>query len=181
MNKLVFATVIALPLAASFPALAQQGGAAPQPAQPGASQGVAAITLNEDQVRQLQQALNDNGFDAGEVDGVFGARTRAALSRFQSKAGLQPTGQMDQQTLALVGLSGQAQQPAAAPAAPDQSTGRSNQGDQPGSPAPRQKPRPTIGSFASAPGVRIRAPTSSAAMPAANGCRITFRGRFAAG
>ena len=126
MNKLVFATVIALPLAASFPALAQQGGAAPQPAQPGASQGVAAITLNEDQVRQLQQALNDNGFDAGEVDGVFGARTRAALSRFQSKAGLQPTGQMDQQTLALVGLSGQAQQPAAAPAAPDQSTGRSN-------------------------------------------------------
>jgi peptidoglycan hydrolase-like protein with peptidoglycan-binding domain len=138
MNKLVFATVIALPLAASFPALAQQGSAAPQPAQPGASQGVAAITLNEDQVRQLQQALNDNGFDAGEVDGVFGARTRAALSRFQSKAGLQPTGQMDQQTLALVGLSGQAQQPAAAPATPDQSTGRSNQGDQQGSPGPRQ-------------------------------------------
>lgn len=141
MNKLVFATVIALPLAASFPAMGQQGSAAPQPAQPGASQGVAAITLNEDQVRQLQQALNDNGFDAGEVDGVFGARTRAALSRFQSKAGLQPTGQMDQQTLALVGLSGQAQQPAAAPAAPaapDQSTGRGNEGDQPGSPAPRQ-------------------------------------------
>jgi peptidoglycan hydrolase-like protein with peptidoglycan-binding domain len=138
MNKLVFATVIALPLAASFPALAQQGSAAPQPAPPGASQGVAAITLSEDQVRQLQQALNDNGFDAGEVDGVFGARTKAALSRFQSKAGLQPTGQMDQQTLALVGLSGQAQQPATAPAAPDQSTGQGNPGDQQGSPGPRQ-------------------------------------------
>jgi hypothetical protein len=45
---------------------------------------------------------------------------------------------MDQQTLALVGLSGQAQQPATAPAAPDQSTGQGNPGDQQGSPGPRQ-------------------------------------------
>lgn len=142
MNKLVFATVIALPLAASFPALAQQGGPA---AQPGASQGAAAVTLNADQVRQLQQGLNDNGFNAGEVDGVFGPSTRAALRRFQSKAGLQPTGEIDQQTLALVGLSGQAQQPPAtsgqtqpsAPA-PEQSTGRGNQGDAQDNPAPRQ-------------------------------------------
>lgn len=143
MNKLVFATVIALPLAASFPAVAQQGNAASQPAQPGASQG--AVTLNADQVRQLQQALNDNGFNAGEVDGVFGASTRAALRRFQSKAGLQPTGEIDQQTLSLVGLSGQAQQPPATSgqaqppaAAPEQSTGRGNQGDQQDSPSPRQ-------------------------------------------
>ncbi len=137
MNKLVFTTLIALPLAVSFPALAQQGNVTPQ-AQPGASQNGAAINLSEDQVRQLQQALNDNGFDAGEVDGVFGPRTRAALSRFQSRAGLQPTGQMDQQTLALVGLFGQAQQP---PAAQDQSTGRGSQGDQQDNPAPQDSPQ----------------------------------------
>lgn len=135
MNKLVFATVIALPLAASFPALAQQGSAAPQPEQPGASQGVAAVTLNADQVRQLQQALNDNGFNAGEVDGVFGPGTRAALRRFQSKAGLQPTGRIDQQTLALVGMSG------AAPQAPGGAGATTGQGA--ASPAPASPPQPS--------------------------------------
>jgi peptidoglycan hydrolase-like protein with peptidoglycan-binding domain len=136
MNKLVMATVVALPLALAVPAMAQQGGAAPQP--PQAAQGSGVVQLNPDQIRQLQQALNDHGFDAGKVDGVMGAGTSAALKRFQSKAGLKPTGQIDQQTLALVGMSGQAQQPSGqttgqggAPQPPpgkaDESTGRGEQ------------------------------------------------------
>jgi peptidoglycan hydrolase-like protein with peptidoglycan-binding domain len=148
MNRFVMATLVALPLALAVPAMAQQGGAAPQPS----GQGAAVVRLNQDQIRQLQQALNDNGFDAGKVDGVMGASTSAALKRFQSKAGLQPTGQIDQQTLALVGLSGQAQPPSGQstgqggasqpPAKPDESTGRGEQGGQQDSPGPQNERGP---------------------------------------
>lgn len=105
MQKLAATTIVALalPLAASLPGLAQQGSTPPQQSQPSVSESSAAVTLNPDQIRQLQQSLNDNGFDAGEVDGVFGTRTGAALRRFQSKAGLPPTGQLDAQTLTAVG------------------------------------------------------------------------------
>jgi peptidoglycan hydrolase-like protein with peptidoglycan-binding domain len=140
MNQRVATTIvaIALPLALSLPALAQQGSATPQQAPPAASQGNAAITMTKDEVRQLQQALNDNGFDAGEVDGVFGAQTSEALKRFQSKAGLPPTGKMDQQTLALVGLSGRATQ---SPAGASPTTGQGGAGGQPANPAPAEQPR----------------------------------------
>jgi peptidoglycan hydrolase-like protein with peptidoglycan-binding domain len=132
MNKLAVVTIISLPLAASVPALAQEG-AAPQPTQSGASQSNAVINLSRDQVERLQQALNDNGFDAGEVDGVFGPQTGAALSRFQSKAGLQPTGRIDEQTLAAVGLSGQVPKP---PSSQGQTTGQGG-GPQPANPGPQ--------------------------------------------
>jgi peptidoglycan hydrolase-like protein with peptidoglycan-binding domain len=119
MNGLVLIGVSALALALTPLAMAQQGGSAPA-ALP-SDRGNAAITLTPDQIRQLQQALNDHGFDAGEVDGVFSARTSAALKQFQSKAGLPPTGVVDEQLLALVGLA-----PAAQPA--DQSAGQGGQG-----------------------------------------------------
>jgi peptidoglycan hydrolase-like protein with peptidoglycan-binding domain len=150
MNKRVIATAVVLPLVLAVPAVAQQAGSPPQQLQSG--QGV--VQLTPDQIRQLQQALNDHGFNAGEVDGVMGARTSAALKQFQSKAGLQPTGQMDQQTLALVGLSGQAQPPGGAgqstgqggasppPAKPEESTGRGEGRDQQDSPGPQNEPAP---------------------------------------
>jgi peptidoglycan hydrolase-like protein with peptidoglycan-binding domain len=105
MYKPVVTTIaaLALPLACAFPTLAQQTGG--QPASPATPQATAPITLTHDQIVQLQQALNENGFDAGEADGVFGPKTSEALKRFQSKAGLKPTGHIDQQTLALVGIS----------------------------------------------------------------------------
>lgn len=37
-------------------------------------------------VRKLQQALNNLGFDAGEVDGKFGYHTKQAVMRFQSSS-----------------------------------------------------------------------------------------------
>ncbi|MFN3712964.1 MAG: lytic murein transglycosylase [Alcanivoracaceae bacterium] len=40
--------------------------------------------LSRDQVRTLQQTLNDKGFDAGEPDGILGPGTRAAISRYQA-------------------------------------------------------------------------------------------------
>jgi peptidoglycan hydrolase-like protein with peptidoglycan-binding domain len=105
MKKVAARTVVALalPLAFAFPTMAQQGGTKSAQTQPSANQNAGALKLDADQIRQLQQALNEHGFNAGEVDGVFGARTREALKRFQSQAGLPATGELDAQTLTAVG------------------------------------------------------------------------------
>ncbi len=44
--------------------------------------------LRGDDVAELQQRLGALGFDAGRVDGIFGAETADALSGFQRNAGL---------------------------------------------------------------------------------------------
>ncbi|MDO5044967.1 MAG: peptidoglycan-binding protein, partial [Coriobacteriia bacterium] len=43
-------------------------------------------------VETLQTALNILGFGAGEVDGIFGLMTEAALKEFQANVGLAPDG-----------------------------------------------------------------------------------------
>lgn len=43
--------------------------------------------LSRDQIRSLQAALNERGFDAGAPDGVAGPSTRAALRRYQQSIG----------------------------------------------------------------------------------------------
>jgi hypothetical protein len=43
-------------------------------------------------VRELQRALNDLGYRAGQPDGVFGSQTMAAVRRFQREAGLPDDG-----------------------------------------------------------------------------------------
>ncbi len=35
-------------------------------------------------IKQLQMLLNQQGFEAGEVDGIFGKGTRRALQRYQN-------------------------------------------------------------------------------------------------
>lgn len=55
-------------------------------------------------VRQVQQALNQRGFQAGPPDGVMGPATQSALRNFQSSANLQPTGRLNQQTLSALGV-----------------------------------------------------------------------------
>jgi peptidoglycan hydrolase-like protein with peptidoglycan-binding domain len=106
MNKLVLATIIAVS-AAALPALAQQTGSPSQlnrqpQAQP---RQTAAADTDRDQIRQVQQALDQKGFKAGRADGVLGARTKQALQDFQTRQKLQANGQLDQQTLAALGVS----------------------------------------------------------------------------
>jgi N-acetylmuramoyl-L-alanine amidase len=48
--------------------------------------------LRGDDVDELQRRLGAIGFDAGRVDGIFGARTAAALHEFQRNAGLTTDG-----------------------------------------------------------------------------------------
>ncbi len=43
-------------------------------------------------VKDLQEALNTLGFDAGKVDGIFGPATERAVKKFQSSVGIDADG-----------------------------------------------------------------------------------------
>src|ERR1700726_1878691 len=83
----------------------------PQPNQPGQNQqatGISAagpVNLTREELQQAQTLLNEKGFNVGDVDGVLGPRTRRAVMAFQRQRGLEPTGQIDQQTATALGLS----------------------------------------------------------------------------
>lgn len=58
---------------------------------PAASTGDAPLgPLARGEVRDLQQALNAAGYDAGPADGLAGPRTRSAVARFLGDRGLDP-------------------------------------------------------------------------------------------
>lgn len=47
-------------------------------------------------VRNIQQILNKNGYQAGPADGVMGAKTRSAIAAFQKDIGMAATGEVDE-------------------------------------------------------------------------------------
>ncbi|HET8748111.1 MAG TPA: peptidoglycan-binding domain-containing protein, partial [Ramlibacter sp.] len=53
---------------------------------------------------QVQEKLSAAGHEV-QPDGIMGPKTQAALKEFQQKQGLQASGQLDQQTLAALGVS----------------------------------------------------------------------------
>jgi peptidoglycan hydrolase-like protein with peptidoglycan-binding domain len=56
-------------------------------------------------VRLVQSRLNDRGFDAGVVDGIFGRRTKAAVRKFQESQGfLKVNGVVDGNTFGALFL-----------------------------------------------------------------------------
>ncbi|PYS80709.1 MAG: hypothetical protein DMF70_10340, partial [Acidobacteria bacterium] len=59
-----------------------------------------------DVVRRAQDALDRAGYNIGVSDGQMGTRTVAAIKRFQSDRFLPPTGQLDDETIAALGISG---------------------------------------------------------------------------
>ena len=50
-------------------------------------------------VANIQSALQQQGFYQGEIDGIFGPQTRAALAEYQQQQGLEPTGAIDEPTI----------------------------------------------------------------------------------
>jgi peptidoglycan hydrolase-like protein with peptidoglycan-binding domain len=70
-------------------------------------------------VRKAQEALNQQGFDAGTPDGKLGKRTREALIAFQKQHGFKPTGKADHATLHVLLAGGAAPAGTGAPAQPN--------------------------------------------------------------
>jgi lipoprotein-anchoring transpeptidase ErfK/SrfK len=59
-------------------------------------------TADANQMIAVQVALDRAGFSPGEIDGRGGPKTRLALSVFQKSASLQPTGLVNEETLAAL-------------------------------------------------------------------------------
>ena len=57
-----------------------------------------------DDVKKMQETLKGKGHYRGEVDGVFGLRTRASVRGFQKTENLPVTGQLDAQTAVKLGV-----------------------------------------------------------------------------
>lgn len=62
------------------------------------------------EVRQIQQRLIQWGYLSGTADGIYGAKTEAAVKRFQRNNGLTPDGIAGAATLAKIGISSQTTQ-----------------------------------------------------------------------
>lgn len=57
-----------------------------------------------EEVKRLQQALKDKGFDTGEIDGKFGTGTEAAVIAFQKSEGLAADGIAGPKTMAALAI-----------------------------------------------------------------------------
>ena len=62
------------------------------------------LRLHRNEVIQLQELLLARGFEVGEIDGLLGPASRAALREFQMGAGLIGDGFPDPKTLAILGV-----------------------------------------------------------------------------
>jgi peptidoglycan hydrolase-like protein with peptidoglycan-binding domain len=73
-----------------------------EPIQPTGSGVISMMTLKNGhrgtQVKVLQWLLSQNGFDAGKIDGIFGANTKKAVKAYQEAHGLDPDGIVGRQT-----------------------------------------------------------------------------------
>ena len=59
--------------------------------------GISSV-FADDLVRRAQDSLTEKGFDPGPVDGVWGAKTKSGVMKFQESEGLSATGQLDEPT-----------------------------------------------------------------------------------
>ncbi len=116
MNRTSLVMVVAAGVMATSPVMAQRDqGSRVLPNQA----ETVPLQLKAEQIKDMQQRLNKQGFSAGHVDGIWGPDTSAAVMHFQERNGLQPTGQLDQKTRAALGVIGAL---AASPAMPAQNT-----------------------------------------------------------
>lgn len=66
--------------------------------------------LKQEQVRELQSILKDEGYAVGPVDGIIGPKTRGAVEEFQRDEGLAVTGNADETTLRALAPSAEKQE-----------------------------------------------------------------------
>ncbi len=59
---------------------------------------------DKEEVRKIQQKLNELGFDCGAADGIMGPKTEEAIKEFQKSKGLEPDGIVGPKTKEALGL-----------------------------------------------------------------------------
>jgi len=57
---------------------------------------------NRNAIKELQQWLNDNGYEAGSVDGIYGSRTAGAVREFQTDNDLTVDGDAGKETISAM-------------------------------------------------------------------------------
>jgi allophanate hydrolase subunit 1 len=60
-------------------------------------------SMNRENIKNIQKALKEAGFNPGPIDGIMGWRTKSALSKFQ-KANSLSAGELTQKTLEALGV-----------------------------------------------------------------------------
>jgi peptidoglycan hydrolase-like protein with peptidoglycan-binding domain len=91
-----------------------------------------AVLRADQTTAAVQQALKDQGFYYGDVNGEKTADTTAAIRRYQIRNGLQITGEIDAETLRSLGVgSGAARSAAQPPRAARSEEGEANDGEAP--------------------------------------------------
>jgi peptidoglycan hydrolase-like protein with peptidoglycan-binding domain len=102
---------------------------------------LATLARADDQTREVQQALKDQGFYYAAIDGNPGSETDAAIRRYQIRQGLDVTGKLDSQTLTSLNLGGASQSSSdtaqATPPPPPPDATDSQPSDQQATPPPR--------------------------------------------
>jgi peptidoglycan hydrolase-like protein with peptidoglycan-binding domain len=66
--------------------------------------GTRVSNLEKEKKKDIEQALEDKGFEPGSVDGVIDAQTQSAISQFQRDNNLPATGTVDEQTAKQLGI-----------------------------------------------------------------------------
>jgi photosystem II stability/assembly factor-like uncharacterized protein len=90
------------------PAPQSRTASADRPTPPRGTPGERIATpqkTSDDSVRRAQEALDRAGYEIGNPDGLLGPRTIAAIKRFQTDRYLPVSGQLDEVTLAALGVS----------------------------------------------------------------------------
>ncbi|HUG76231.1 MAG TPA: peptidoglycan-binding domain-containing protein [Burkholderiales bacterium] len=65
------------------------------------------LALTPEMVTQVQQQLQQEGYAVGAIDGMWGPRTQQGVLEFQQAEGLEATGQLNEETLAALGIGGE--------------------------------------------------------------------------
>lgn len=99
MKKLI--TLAMLGALAASPALAEGFGKNSQ-----VQGGQQSSQMNQNTVRQIQEQLQQQGYDVGQVDGLWGPQSQQALASFQRDQNIQASGSINQETLAALGVQG---------------------------------------------------------------------------
>jgi peptidoglycan hydrolase-like protein with peptidoglycan-binding domain len=65
---------------------------------------VPVLAQGSQNVRNVQQALKDKGYDPGPVDGIYGPHTRDALRQYQEHEHLTASGRINSETMSSLGV-----------------------------------------------------------------------------